>query len=168
MDNDRFMELYLRTQPLLRSFIFSLVRNTNETDDMVQEVSIDLWKCFHRYDSSRPFSAWAIGVARNHILRWRRKLGNKRLVFLPELEQMLAVDFQESEPELETRRRALETCVSRLDSDAQYLLDLRYENGLSLQEIAEKEAKTVNAINKALGKVRALLLRCTEYALIKT
>ena len=104
-------------------------------------------------------------MARNHVLRWRRKVGRSRLVFLPELEVELSQAFEDLESELTERRQALEQCVNSLGEHARGLLSLRYEEGLSLQEIAQRQSKTLNAVNKALGKIRALLMKCTQSAL---
>ena len=160
-DHDGFMELYLKVQPTLRSYIFALVHDMAEAEDILQEVSTVLWRDLARYNPALPFVNWAVGIARNHINNWRRSRARSRTVLVPTVEAKLADTFSDLQAELEHRRRALRECVEKVTPWARELLDLRYEREYTLSKIAQLKQTTLNAINKALGRVRAFLVKCT-------
>ena len=58
-------------------------------------------------------------------------------------------------------RKSAQSCVEKLGAHARELLSLRYEKVWSLQQIAQARGMTLNAVNKALGKIRKALSDCT-------
>jgi len=161
-DRSEFLKLFLKVQPAVRSYLLSLLRNGVDADDVFQEVSLVLWERFGDYDDRLPFLHWAFGIARNHVARWRRSAPRARAWLPPEVEEKLAVTYAEIEDELAPRRRALRDCVEKLGAQARVLLSLRYEQVWSLQQIARARRMSLNAVNKALGKVRRFLADCTS------
>ncbi len=163
-DRSQFLSLYLEIQPSLRSYLLALLRDADDMEDVFQEVSMVLWKRFDDYDQAHPFAHWAMGIARNHAARWRRAGGRRPAWLSPEVEKQLADTYQELEEELSDRRRALSVCVEKLGGKARELLALRYEKKYSLQRIADLRQRSLNAVNKSLGKIRRFLARCAELA----
>lgn len=161
MDRSLFMKLYVHAQSPLRSYLYSLLGRREEMDEVFQEVSVILWEEFEKYDETRPFLPWALGIARIQAARWRRERARFAAWLEPEVEAQLARSFVELEDELAGRRLALASCLARLGERAREMLALRYERNLSLQEIALREQRTVNAVNKALAKIRHFLAECT-------
>lgn len=157
---DAFLGRYLQAQESLRAYVQALVRDPHAADDILQETGLALWRGRADYDPARPFLPWALGVARNQVARWRRDRARDRLRFAPEIEEGLAVAFAELEDELDDRRAALHDCLERLGERSRALLDERYAAEASLQAMAAAHGQSVNAVNKALGKLRRLLLDC--------
>lgn len=166
-DRSRFMKLYLAVQAPVQSYLLALLRNGADADDVFQEVSLVLWEKFGEYDDRHPFLAWALGIARNHAARWRRSRARVRVWLPPEVEEKLAATQVELEDELAPGRRALRHCVEKLGVGAREILDLRYGKAWSLQQIAAARGMTLNAVNKALGKVRVFLADCAKSAQVE-
>lgn len=160
-DRSQFLKLFLKVQPAVRSYLLSLLRNGVDADDVFQEVSLVLWERFGDYDDRHPFLNWAFGIARNHAARWRRAAPRARAWLPPEVEEKLAVTYAEIEDDLAPRRTALRTCVEQLGARARDLLSMRYEKLWSLQQIGQARGMSLNAVNKALGKIRKALSDCT-------
>lgn len=72
--------LWTIAMPLVSGFILSLVRNYQDRDDILQDTAVAILNSFEKYDKSKPFAGWAIGIARNQILLHFRKT-NKRQSF---------------------------------------------------------------------------------------
>lgn len=161
---ERFLTNFLVAQPSVRSYVQALVGAEADCDDLVQEISLTLWREFAHYDPSRPFIAWAIGIARNHVARFRRNHAVQRRRFSAQAEEALSVAFVELEDGLRERRSLLQTCLEHLGPQARELLQMRYQQGMDLAQIAAERASSVNAVNKALGKIRRLLVDCTGRA----
>ena len=73
-----------------------------------------------------------------------------------------SADKQEN---LAGERRALAGCVEMLPATQRELVQMRYESGVSLRELAERAGRTVAAVNMMLVRVRRALLDCTQRAL---
>jgi len=157
---EEFLRRYVAVQAPLRSYLLALLRRADDAEDVFQDVSIILWDRYAEYDPAFPFLNWAFGIARNHAARWRRGRARAPAWLPPEVEEKLAADQAEIEDDLRARRRTLQDCVEKLGAGARELLRLRYERALPLQEIAAVRRMTLNAVNKALGKIRRFLGEC--------
>lgn len=159
---DRFMEWFAHVQPSLRAYVRALVGRQADADDILQEVSLALWKGLDAYDASRPFLPWALGIARNQVARWRRSQARAPRALPDEAEAQLAAAFVELEDELDGRRHALRGCLEHVGAHGRELLDLRYGQQRELADIARQRGTTLNAVNKSLGKIRRLLADCID------
>ncbi|HEX7897704.1 MAG TPA: sigma-70 family RNA polymerase sigma factor [Planctomycetota bacterium] len=159
-----FLRHYVKVQTPLRSYLFSLLRRADDMEDVFQDVSLALWNQFGAYDPKYPFLNWAFGIARNQAARWRRGHSRTKAWLPPEVEEKLAATQVELEDELAGRRGSLRYCMEKLGAHARDILKLRYEDLWSLQKIAEARKMSLNAVNKALGKIRKFLGDCAGHA----
>jgi RNA polymerase sigma factor (sigma-70 family) len=67
--------LWTLAQPVVSSYVASLVRDFRDRDDVLQDVAVAVLDSFGNYDPARPFAAWAIGLARNQVLLYLRRKG---------------------------------------------------------------------------------------------
>src|SRR5262249_39480637 len=67
-----FAELLRRHQSQLFAYIYSLVHNFDDADDLYQQTSVVLWDKFEQFDRSKRFVPWACGVARYEVLNYLR------------------------------------------------------------------------------------------------
>jgi RNA polymerase sigma-70 factor (ECF subfamily) len=159
--HERFLALFMRHQGDLRAFVRSVIPSPAMADDVLQEVALALWRGFERYDPARPFGAWARGVAANTVLKSLRSNRRAPLVFAPEAMQALVDAFSRADPP-PADTSALRECMGRLPDRSRALLRLRYEEALKLPEIAERTSSTVEAIHKALCRIRVALHKCLQ------
>lgn len=160
--HEEFLKLFLEHQADLRAFVGSMLRAQAARDDVVQETALILWREFARYDRSRSFGAWARGIAANKILQ-RLSHDHRRGLTLPaEAIPAVLAAFDRTEDAGEPRRAALEQCLKQLPEKSRSLLDLRYEQGLSLAQAAERVSSTLDAVHKALSRIRTKLQECIE------
>src|SRR5262249_18874370 len=122
-----FAEKLRRHQIQLFGYIYSLVRDLDDADDLFQQTSLVLWDKFDRYDEGKSFAAWACGVARFEVSNFLRSRNCQRLHFSDKLGMML-VDIHAgfAEEEIEYRCDALVRCVKRLRAWDQELLETCY------------------------------------------
>lgn len=161
-EQETFLTLFLKHQDDLRAFIGSVVRERAAREDVLQETALVLWREFERFDHGRSFGAWARGIAAKKLLqRWDR--GKRWHYALPnEAIPVLLAAFDRTEDLTDARRDALEHCLQTLPGKSQRLLALRYEQGHSLQQIAEQVGGTLDAVNKGLSRIRGKLRECIE------
>src|SRR5438045_1021662 len=69
----RFIGQFAKNQRTVHAYIRALVFNRSDAEDIMQEVSIALWKKRHTFEPGTDFLRWACAVAFIEILRYRRK-----------------------------------------------------------------------------------------------
>ena len=159
---EAFLRLFLKHQGEVRAFIGSLVRDRHAREDLFQEVALTLWREFDRFDAARSFGAWARGVTANKLLQRRDRMGRLPVPFPPEAIQAVQEAYDRTEADADARADALQHCLEQLPPKARRLLALRYEQALKLGQIAERLGATLDAVHKALSRIRARLQRCVE------
>lgn len=160
--HEEFLKLFLEHQADLRAFVGSMLRSQAARDDVVQETALILWREFARYDRSRSFGAWARGIAANKVLQRLSQDGRHGPTLSPEAVPAIVAAYDRTEEADEPRRAALEKCLQELPDKSRSLLNLRYEQGLSLAQAAERVASTLDAVHKALSRIRTKLQACIE------
>jgi RNA polymerase sigma-70 factor (ECF subfamily) len=161
-DKDGFLKHFLAVQDMLKSYLYVATRDSNEADDLFQEVSAVLWEKFGEYDPSRPFKAWAMGIAHIQVLRWRRTSARSRLVLSAELLEAVSDTTVSLSGELDHRRSHIRACLERFGSSARRLFDLRYSESLRVSEIAARLKKTTRAVEMMLVRARQALRSCVD------
>ncbi len=158
----RFLRCLSLERRRLHHFIYSLVPNMADAEDVFQQTTVTMWKRFSDYDQERDFYAWACGVAYHTALNFRRAAKRKRLLFSDELVQLIADERVAGAERSRHRLDLLQDCLALLPERDRELVRSVYEDGSSAREIAERLGKAVQTIHNRLSKVRLDLLNCIE------
>ncbi len=164
-DRDRqeaFLELFLAHQDDIRAVLGGLVRDRNACEDVFQDVSLTLWRTFDRYDPRRPFGAWARGIAVRKAFQYFDRVRRQGPTLAPEAAEAVLEVFNEIRDESVERRQALRICIEKLPGRSRRLLRLRYDEELKLKEVAARMSRKLDAVHKALSRIRDALRRCVE------
>lgn len=162
-DNTRqAARLWTLAQPIVSAFVTSVVRDFTARDDVLQEVAVAVLESFDRYDSSRPFVGWAIGIAQNQVGLYLRRVRRDRHAFDDETITCLASAFESVSAEKTQQLDFLQDCLRGLEGRAKELCDLRYRHDLKPAAIAETVGMTANSVAKALQRIRDQLRDCIE------
>lgn len=154
--------LWTLAQPVVSAFVVSVVRDFAARDDVLQETAIAVMESFDRYDSQRPFTAWAMGIAQNQVRLYLRRQHRDRLVFDDGLVAELCSTFSDTSTEQLRPLDFLKDCLGELHGRARELCELRYGRDLKPAAIAETVGMTANTVAKALQRVRDQLRDCIE------
>jgi RNA polymerase sigma-70 factor (ECF subfamily) len=156
----RFDELYRTNQVHLRAFVLAVTRDNHRCDDILQEVSLVLWRRLDDFDASRSFLPWARGVAANCILKESERRRRAPPALSPEALACVADATTLAEPDPSDRQQALRRCLDALGERGRQLLTLRYERALGIEELARVAGTTIAAVKKGLYRTRARLVDC--------
>ena len=161
-EQEVFLSQFLRCEADLRALVGAVVRDVHVHEDVFQEIALTLWRQFSRYDPSRPFGAWARGVAAKKLLE--RCSGDRRLplVLSPDAILELAEAADRSESRLAPGFEALEHCLGKLPEKSRHLLTLRYGQSQPLAAIAAEIRATQAAVYQALSRLRRRLRECMQ------
>ena len=161
-----FAELLRRHQSQLFAYIYSLVHNFDDADDLYQQTSVVLWDKFEQFDRSKRFVPWACGVARYEVLNYLRARSRHRLYFSDELNLVLVEAQAELEDEpLAEQRDALSECLKKLRRRDVDLLDACYGGSLCVSEVADAYGRSAQSIHNSLRRIRRALFECVRRTL---
>ena len=91
-DEALFLRCLARERRRLHHFIYSLVPNSADAEDVFQQASVTMWRRFSEYDRDRDFYAWACGVAFYTVQNFRRATQRRRMLFSDELVRQEDID----------------------------------------------------------------------------
>lgn len=157
-----FAQLLTQSQRRLFGFIYSLVPDYTQANDILQETNLALCKSADKYDPAKNFTAWAYKVARFQLMAHMKKYKRNRLVFDEELLDLVAEDAEEDAERLEDMRKVLNICLSKLPEKQRSLIASRYEGNASIKSVAEAFQRSEGAITQSLFRIRSALMKCVE------
>jgi RNA polymerase sigma-70 factor (ECF subfamily) len=151
-DVSAFEELYDRHSRIVFALIQRILQQTSTSEEVVQDVFLQLWRNAAQYDESRgPFVPWLLTLARNRALdqlRLKSERQRRREDQTEELPQVVTMpDFEGSLDEQRRAKRVRELMAS-LNPQQKRAIELAYFGGLSHSEIA-------NALKEPLGTVKS-------------
>jgi RNA polymerase sigma-70 factor, ECF subfamily len=162
-DEIPFTLLWTRAQPAVEGFIHSLLRDRQAADELTQEVAVAAFRNFAGWRPDKPFTSWALGIARNQVrMRWRTLSRQRRVLADPELLDALATINVELDDELEVERGALQGCLEGVKGRAWDLVRLHYYEGLPPTTTAARLGMAVGNVRVQLYRIRAVLRACIE------
>lgn len=130
---------------------------SNETrKDLVQEIILQLWKAFERYDPTYRFSTWVYKVALNVSLAHFRKESKRARVFGALDDDLLIGPATEPAADSDDDFRHLERFIRELKALDRAIL-LLYLDEKSQKEMAEIMGFTETNISTRIGRIKAIL-----------
>ena len=161
-DSRCFTDLWLASQYALGGFVALHVQDAGLSEDVIQEVARQATANFDKYDPSRPFTAWVIGIARQRIAEMYRKRGRQPMIFSSDLVDSFTDALSQLEPEMDDRLEGLRECLSELSDRHRRVIELRYARQLSPEQIAEQVGASRTAVTTMLHRVRNALRICVS------
>lgn len=131
-------------------------------DDLYQEILIQLWKSFNRFEGKAKLSTWIYRVALNTALTFTKK--KKRGPQLSEVNSWVINKIDESvedlayEQEQQQRIDLLYACINELAKDERALILLHLE-GKSYEESAEIMGITSNYVGVKIIRIKKRLYK---------
>ena len=149
----------------LRAFIYALLPNSPEADDVLQNTNLILWRKKNAFKQGTNFHAWAFKIARIQVQhQYDRAKRETRLVFSESTLDKIE-DAASDNPLRERELEALENCIGKLNDKQRNIVDARYRPGDSLEMHGKKTRATPGSLRISLFRIRAILRRCVEATL---
>jgi RNA polymerase sigma-70 factor (ECF subfamily) len=162
-----FLRLFLQNERRLYAYILTLLPNRADADDVLQEASLVLWDKFDERDPPADFAAWGCRIAYFKVLDFYKKSQRSRVRFSQALLERVAETAAEQAAtlQLDERREALTACIEKLSPRDRDLLARRLAQGATTRSTAAQVGRSVEAVYKALAKIRQALFDCVTRTL---
>lgn len=153
-------------QPAIAGYISTLVSNFQDADDLLQSVAVVTVEKFDTYDSDKSFVAWAIGIARNLVLKYYADQKKTRAIMDPQtieaISDVYSKEFKSIIQQNDMMKHALDHCVQQLKGKWRKMLEMYYLRELSPARISQRLGMTPNNVFVSLHRVRMTLRECVK------
>ncbi|HDP35558.1 MAG TPA: RNA polymerase sigma factor [Candidatus Hydrogenedentes bacterium] len=163
-DEDAFALLVRRYEAPLYRYLFRMLQNSADAEDVFQETFLRIYRNLHRFREDGRFKPWAYRIAAN--LARDRLRARKRRSELPLDDGTTGNGPMPPQPDAaagaaETARR-VEMALSRLPAKQRSVFLLARYEGLAYGEIARMLRIPVGTVKSRMNKAAQFLLRCLE------
>ncbi|MCG8468239.1 MAG: sigma-70 family RNA polymerase sigma factor [Gemmatimonadetes bacterium] len=137
-----------------RGIVFKLANayapTSEEREDLAQEIYLQLWRSFPRYDRERRFSTWMYRIALNVAISVSRRAATR---FRHTVPLAPGTEVAETDDDLDPRLEALQAFIQRLGELDRALVLLHLE-GHGNREIASVLGITASNVSTKLSRIR--------------
>lgn len=167
-DKRAFDKLLRKYRKSVYYMLLKMVKNSDDAEDLAQEAFAKAFTSIERFDATFAFSTWLFRIASNNCIDFIRK---KRVQTISidqpvEGEDGSSMHFDLKDGNLDPndallkqqRGRYLKMALDRLPQKYRQLVELRYFEELSYEEVAEKTKLPLGTVKAQLFRARELLL----------
>lgn len=166
-DSDAFGELMKRHHGIVRRTAYSFLRNHEDADDVVQDVSISVLRKLHTFEGNAAFSTWLTRIAINASLARIRQTRRRPIYSLEELtsgDEAAFFPIADHKPSPEQQcacnemKHRLSQAVSKLPDTLRNVANDHLYDELSMVEVAGKRGLTLAATKSRAHRARKRLI----------
>ncbi|SNS03644.1 RNA polymerase, sigma subunit, SigW [Belliella buryatensis] len=164
-DQQAYAALMKRYKKAVYFMILKMIRDADDAEDLTMEAFAKAFKNLHKFKKDYTFSTWLFRIATNNTIDFIRKKKLKTMSLNTTLSDdggnsvTIDVEDDENNPQDEfiksQRIEMVRVFVDKLPAKYRKLVELRYFQELSYDEIAQE-------LDKPLGTVKAQLHRSRE------
>ena len=163
-DQRAFGELYNYYYPQVNRLVRSIVKNTEDSEDISIEAITKAFKNIQKYKEDLSFDLWLKKVTTNYMIDKIRSgvLNNKTVSMDDEnTHELFYTDFSNPEKDyIKTEVRALlEEEFDLISGRAKQMLDLRYKKDYTYQQIADELGISIGNVKNILNKIRTRITK---------
>lgn len=155
-----YNKLFDRYYGRLCQYVYGLLMDRHDAEDIVQELFLNLWKNRERIEIKENVSGYLYRMAKHlalNLIRSKVQTGS-----LSEHHDQLLLSYEDNRLEAEEFRIALYDCIDRLPDRSREVLLLHRIKGLKQKEIAKKLCISVKTIKNQIWMSLQKLKKCLE------
>jgi len=160
-----FRQLVEDYQGMVVNTCFGMVHNTEDAEDIAQEVFIEVFRSIQNFRADSKLSTWLYRIAVNRSLnfirdnkknKWFRSFEDEVAAKNRQLQQIQSSKTDQPEFEMENKQRAiiLHEAINSLPENQKVAFTLSKYEELSYQEIAEVMELSVSSVESLLFRAK--------------
>ena len=147
----------------LIGYVHSIVRDRHVAEDVFQDVVTLAVEKYAELEDSGHLLAWARGVAKNKARESLRRRKRSPIQLEGDVLDLLEGSWADLEPQrLDSDLDYLRACLESLSPRMRRLIDLKYVDGLSGAQIAERVETEVHSVYVSLTRAYRRLAQCVD------
>lgn len=162
-DDRAFEELYISYKESATRFCNSILKDIEESENIVQEVFIKIWNRKSLINPELNFTSYLFTIIKNRVFDYMKEVKKNEL--LREKFWDNIVDYKTEDAELkEERFIKVKEAVDNLSVKRREIIKLNYEEGKSYEEIANQLNISKNTVKNQLVKAKQVIRRQLKIA----
>jgi RNA polymerase sigma-70 factor (ECF subfamily) len=157
-----FIGCLTESQGRVRAFLLAALGNYDDAAEVLQRTNLVLWRNAASFRPGADFMPWALTLAKYEILSFYRDRSRDRHVFSQELAERMMNVAENDLVDVPSRQAALRECLKPLKGTPRRLIDMRYDGGQSIAEMARALGKSEASVKMQLMRVRRSLENCIQ------
>lgn len=165
---EQFTKLLEEIQRQLFGYIFALVRNLEDAQEVYQQTCMVLWERFDDFAGQSKFATWACAIARNKVFDLRKRQKRDTAHFSQHFaEQIASLQMNIPAQEIEDRQAALDECLKKLSPHQRDMIRECYGRDMPVARIAEQMGRRPQSVHNTLRRLRTKLIDCIDRTLAR-
>ena len=153
--NAYFEQLYERYSDKVYRKCLSFTKDPVQAEDLTHDIFLKLVIKLGGFKEQAKFSTWLYSITYNHCTDHMRSPQRRTEVFMDEGWERLDVGSDDGLAELaELEAQKLKQAMEKLDPAEQSLLLMKYQDNISIREIADLSGITESAVKMRLKRTR--------------
>jgi RNA polymerase sigma-70 factor (ECF subfamily) len=164
---EEFAELVGRHQGPLFGYLYALVQNRSDAEELQHQTILTAWRKFDEFETGTAFLRWCLRIAQHEALHFLRSRRRSRVVFNDDLVESM-LDSYADRPErmvVEARQDALLACLDKLSPGDRELVDRCYRDDTTVEKVAAEIERPSRSVFNSLRRIRQRLLECIDRTL---
>lgn len=162
IQEEEILSLLMKSRERIAAASWIVVRDTQVAEDIFQNVTIKALTKDVEFHTEAELLSWAFVTARREAIDWARRNQKEKFVPGSEVVNLLEQEWVASGGNEAPRTEALQDCLKQVSGKISQLLKLRYYDGLSCSEVADRLGSGLDAIYKRLSRAHQSLKNCIE------
>lgn len=158
-DTNAFVHIVRRYQRMVFTIVSKIVTNTEDAEDITQEIFIKIYQSLAKFRGDSEFSTWLYRIAYNTAITEVRKTKREFISFDDMAEKVPDVEISDTIDDLNTEERLeyLDAVLKQLNPEDALLITLFYLNNQSVQEISEISNLSQSNVKVKLHRTRKFM-----------
>jgi RNA polymerase sigma factor (sigma-70 family) len=160
---EELVSLLEEHRKILYKVASSYCRNPTDRQDLVQEIVVQLWRSFDRYDERYKFSTWMYRIALNVAISFYRSEARRSRNTVPAEDFILEIADDRDSAEPDDNLQLLQRFIAQLDEFDRALIIL-YLDGNSYDTIAEVLGISETNVGTKISRIKQKLRNLAQTA----
>ena len=134
----------------------SYCRDSDDQKDLIQEIIIQLWRSYYRYNGSVKLSTWTYRIALNVSISFYRKDVKRKTIITDMPSNLVDIVADKHPPVSEEKFNQLQQFISELQ-EVDKILTILYLEDKNQKEIAEIMGISETNVSTKIGRIKEKL-----------
>lgn len=156
MDSSDFESIIEKNKGIIYKVANSYCKDVDDRKDLVQEIIIQLWRSFRRFNHSTKLSTWTYRVALNVAISFYRRDSKRKMASTELSESLIAIIPDHEPPETEGQIKQLQQFIAEL-KDMDRALMILYLEDRNQKEIGEIMGISETNVSTKIARIKEKL-----------
>lgn len=158
-DQSAFEYLFNRYREAIYRLFIQRINDPSDADDLLQETFIKVYINIDRYSPDYTFGQWVYTIARNTLIDYMRRRSDDVSIDERFLSPASPMPTPEESVIAAQRRLQFEACLQHLSPVYRQLIEMRFLEERSYEEIAEALSRPLNTIKTQIRRAKESMCR---------